>query len=95
MKYLDDLRVGEKYVLGNYTFTAENIKAFAACHDPQPFHLDEAAAARSHFGKLCASGWHTAAVWMRQAGRARTARGRCAARARRAVRCDGAVAGLP
>ena len=65
MKFLDDMRVGEKYLLGNYTFTAENIKAFAACYDPQPFHLDEAAAARSHFGKLCASGWHTAAVWMR------------------------------
>jgi acyl dehydratase len=65
MKYLDDIRVGEKFPLGCYTFSAEKIKAFAACHDPQPFHLDEAAAARSHFGRLCASGWHTAAVWMR------------------------------
>src|SRR5262249_60521671 len=41
------------------------IKAFAARFDPQPFHLDETAAARSHFGRLCASGWHTACVWMR------------------------------
>ena len=65
MKFLDDLKIGEEYLLGSYTFTAENIKAFAARFDPQPFHLDEAAAARSHFGKLCASGWHTAAVWMR------------------------------
>jgi acyl dehydratase len=65
MKFLDDLQVGEKHLLGSYTFTADNIKAFAARHDPQPFHVDEAAAARSHFGKLCASGWHTAATWMR------------------------------
>jgi acyl dehydratase len=44
---------------------ADDIKAFAARFDPQPFHVDEAAAARSHFGALCASGWHTAAIWMR------------------------------
>jgi acyl dehydratase len=59
------MQVGEKLVLGSYMFTAECIKAFAARHDPQPFHLDEAAAAGSHFGGLCASGWHTAAAWMR------------------------------
>ena len=41
------------------------MKAFAARFDPQPFHVDEAAAQQSHFGALCASGWHTAAVWMR------------------------------
>ena len=41
------------------------MKAFAARFDPQPFHVDEAAAQQSHFGALCASGWHTAAIWMR------------------------------
>jgi acyl dehydratase len=65
MKYFEDIRVGEKTAIGRHTFTAEDIKSFAARFDPQPFHLDEAAAARSHFKQLCASGWHTACVWMR------------------------------
>jgi acyl dehydratase len=65
MKYLDDIAVGDRMELGSHTFTAEDIKRFAAQYDPQPFHMDEAAAARSHFGALCASGWHTIAVWMR------------------------------
>src|SRR5262249_55837463 len=56
---------GDRTELGSHTFTAEGIKAFASRFDPQAFHLDEAAAARSHFGALCASGWHTASVWMR------------------------------
>ena len=43
----------------------EAIKAFARKYDPQVFHLDEAAAKRSVFGGLCASGWHTAATWMK------------------------------
>ena len=65
MKFFEEVIVGEKTELGRHTFTAEAIKAFAAQFDPQAFHLDEAAAARSHFGALCASGWHTAAMWMR------------------------------
>ena len=65
MKFFEDIRVGEKSEIGRHTFTAEDIKTFAARFDPQPFHLDGAAAARSHFGRLCASGWHTACVWMR------------------------------
>jgi acyl dehydratase len=65
MKFFDDIAVGERAELGSHTFTAEDIKSFARKYDPQPFHLDEAAAARSHFGALCASGWHTAATWMR------------------------------
>jgi acyl dehydratase len=64
MKFFEDIAVGERYELGSYTFTAEAIKSFARCYDPQPFHLDEEAAARSHFGGLCASGWHTASAWM-------------------------------
>ena len=65
MKFFEDIAVGERFEIGRHTFDADGIKAFARRFDPQAFHLDEAAAARSHFGALCASGWHTAAVWMR------------------------------
>jgi acyl dehydratase len=65
MQFFEDIRIGEKSEIGRHTFTAEEIKRFAARYDPQPFHVDEAAAARSHFGALCASGWHTAAICMR------------------------------
>ncbi len=65
MKYFEDIQVGDTYEVGRYTFTADNIKSFARRFDPQLFHVDEEAAARSHFGALCASGWHTALAWMR------------------------------
>lgn len=63
--YLEDLRVGQTFVTGSVSVTTEAIKAFARRYDPQPFHLDEAAAADSLFGGLAASGWHTAALSMR------------------------------
>jgi acyl dehydratase len=65
VKYFDEIRVGDTVAVGRHTFTADEIKAFAQRFDPQLFHIDEAAAERSHFGALCASGWHTAVVWMR------------------------------
>jgi acyl dehydratase len=65
VKYFEDIQVGDVFEVGRYTFTADNIKAFATRFDPQAFHVDEAAAERSHFGALCASGWHTALAWMR------------------------------
>jgi len=65
MRYFDDIEIGDRMALGSHTFTAEDIKSFAAQYDPQAFHMDEAAAAKSHFGALCASGWHTISVWMR------------------------------
>src|SRR5262245_27858521 len=65
MKFLEDIRVGDKTALGSHTFTAKEIKTFAQAFDPQPFHLDEVAAARSHFGGLVASGWHTGSVCIR------------------------------
>jgi acyl dehydratase len=65
LKYIDDLRVGDVLMTGRHTFHADEIKAFARRFDPQLFHVDDEAAARSHFGALCASGWQTAAVWMR------------------------------
>ena len=65
MRFFEDIKVGDILPIGRHTFNAEEIKAFAQRFDPQPFHMDEAAAAQSHFGALCASGWHTAAAWMR------------------------------
>ncbi len=61
----DALEVGARTELGSFTFAAPDIIAFAAAFDPQRFHLDEAAAKASLFGGLCASGWHTAAIWMK------------------------------
>ncbi len=63
--YLDDMSVGQRFRSGTYLMHTENIKAFASQFDPQPFHLDEAAADASVFKGLAASGWHTAAVAMR------------------------------
>jgi acyl dehydratase len=65
MKYFDDLCVGDVMMTGRHMFQAEEIKSFARRFDPQLFHVDEKVAAQSHFGALCASGWHTAAAWMR------------------------------
>ncbi|NGO54382.1 MaoC family dehydratase [Allomesorhizobium camelthorni] len=57
--------IGVTTALGSHEFEADAIKAFARKYDPQPFHVDEAAAKNSVFGGLCASGWHTAATWMK------------------------------
>jgi acyl dehydratase len=65
MRFFEDIAVGERTDLGSYTFTAEDIKQFATRFDPQPFHTDEDAAKRSHFGGLVASGWHTASIFMK------------------------------
>ncbi len=63
--YLEDLYIGQRFISEPRTVSAEQIKQFAAEFDPQPFHLDEVAAAKSVFGGLAASGWHTAAMTMR------------------------------
>jgi acyl dehydratase len=65
MRFFEDLRVGDFTALGRHTFVADDIKTFAKRFDPQRFHVDEEEAVRSHFGALCASGWHTASMWMR------------------------------
>ncbi len=57
--------IGVTTNLGSHIFEPEAIKAFARKYDPQPFHVDEEAAKHSVFGRLCASGWHTAATWMK------------------------------
>jgi len=64
MRYLEDIQVGEKAAFGNYEVTREEVIAFASKYDPQPFHLDDEAAARTHFGRISASGWHSCAMTM-------------------------------
>lgn len=71
MSFFEDIRVGDVIELGRYTFGPDDIKSFAHRFDPQRFHVDEEEAARSHFGALCASGWHTASMWMRLAADSR------------------------
>lgn len=64
-RYLEDFKLGETFSSASWTIDSRQIKAFAADFDPQPQHLDEAAAADSFFGGLVASGWHTAALTIR------------------------------
>lgn len=63
--YLEDLSVGQRLAGGSVSVDADAIRAFARAYDPQPFHLEEAAAQESVFGRLVASGWHTMALTMR------------------------------
>jgi acyl dehydratase len=63
-RFFEEVTIGDSQELGSFVFTPDEIVAFARSFDPQPFHMDEAAARASSFGRLVASGWHTAAVWM-------------------------------
>lgn len=65
MIHYEDLVVGETERFGAYAVTREEVIEFASKYDPQPFHLSDDAAAQTYFGKLSASGWHTAAMTMR------------------------------
>ena len=65
MRYFEDFTPGDVIELGAHTITKERIVAFAREFDPQPFHTDEAAAQRSIYGGLLASGWHTGSLAMR------------------------------
>jgi acyl dehydratase len=60
----EDFEVNRTYEIGAHTFARDEIVAFAKQFDPQPFHVDEEAAAASPFGALIASGWHTCSVMM-------------------------------
>lgn len=64
MIYLEDLVIGEDVEMGSYAVTREEVIDFATRYDPQPFHLSDEAAAKTYFGRLSASGWHTAAMTM-------------------------------
>lgn len=63
--HFEDFHVGETIEMGRRTVDRDEVIAFARDFDPQPFHVDEAAAKASMFGGLIASGWHTVAMVMR------------------------------
>jgi acyl dehydratase len=65
MLYFEDIAPGQTYRSPELRIDAASITDFAARFDPQPFHLDEAAARDSLFEGLAASGWHTAALTMK------------------------------
>jgi len=64
MQYYEDIEVGRTQAFGHYEVTREEVLEFARKYDPQPFHLDDEAASKTHFGRLSASGWHTCAMTM-------------------------------
>ena len=64
MLYWEDLEVGRETIFGDYDVTREEVLEFARKYDPQPFHLSDEEAAKTHFGRIAASGWHTAAMTM-------------------------------
>jgi acyl dehydratase len=64
MIYFEDLELGAETYFGSYDVTREEVLEFARKYDPQPFHLSDEEAAKTHFGRLAASGWHTCAMTM-------------------------------
>ena len=62
--FYEDLVVGQALRFGQQPVVREEVIDFASKYDPQPFHLDDAAAAKTHFGRLAASGWHTCGMTM-------------------------------
>jgi acyl dehydratase len=64
MIYFEDLELGAETYYGSYEVTREEVLEFAHKYDPQPFHISDEAAAKTHFGRIAASGWHTAAMTM-------------------------------
>jgi len=64
MIYFEDLEIGAETLFGTYEVTREEVIEFAQKYDPQPFHLSDEAAAKTHFGRIAASGWHTTAMTM-------------------------------
>lgn len=64
MDHFEDIEVGREASFGSYAVTREEVLEFARKYDPQSFHLDDDAAAATHFGRLSASGWHTCAMTM-------------------------------
>lgn len=63
--YFEDIMIGNTISFGPLSISREEIIAFAAEFDPQPFHLSDDAAAATHFGSLASSGWHTTALSMK------------------------------
>jgi len=65
MRYYEDIILNQPVRFGSKLVTREEVIAFATDYDPQPFHLDDDAAAKTFFGRLSASGWHTGCMVMR------------------------------
>jgi acyl dehydratase len=65
MLYFEDIVPGAKSAFGRYEVTRDEVIEFATKYDPQPFHLSDEEAAKTHFGRIAASGWHTTAMMMR------------------------------
>ena len=65
MRYLEDINVGDTFEFGRYEVTAEEIIDYARRYDPQPIHMDDAAAREAGLGGLIASGWHSVGMYMR------------------------------
>ena len=67
MNYFEDFNIGQRILFGCYTVTQAEIIEFAKRYDPQSFHVDESHLLTAELGGLMASGWHTAAIFMRLA----------------------------
>ena len=65
MLHYEDIEIGTRQSFGRYEVTGDEVRAFAEKFDPQPFHLSDEAAAKTHFGRISASGWHTCSMTMR------------------------------
>ena len=65
VRYAEDFEVGDKFDLGRYHVTREEIVDFAQKYDPFPFHVDEEFASKTVFGGIISSGWLTSLVWLR------------------------------
>jgi acyl dehydratase len=64
MRYFEDLEVGAETYFGSYDVTRHEVLEFAHKYDPQPFHISDEEAAKTHFGQIAASGWPTCAMTM-------------------------------
>ncbi len=64
MRYWEDIAVGDRKAFGRYEVARDEVLDFARKYDPQGFHLSDEEAAKTHFGRLAASGWHTTAMMM-------------------------------
>ena len=64
MIFFEDLHVGRKDSFGSCRVTREEVLEFAHKYDPQGFHLSDEEAAKTHFGRLAASGWHVCSMYM-------------------------------
>ena len=67
MDYFEDFSVNQRFTLGRYTVTRDEIVAFATQYDPQVFHTEENHPLSIELGGIMASGWHTTAIFMRLA----------------------------